>query len=373
MMMDRKLGFLHSTPVQFRGQNHRALLSRRPRIIPTRPIRGSTLPVLACTADAPQVSATYFPNTSLAETILAEYQHPTPTGTAELALSNNVPLAEVSSAYGHILASSIQDDIPTSLNNQLVTQVMYESLVGPEGPNVDMAQLSRLVTRACDASTLEADPLDDSAVDELSTLYGGMLANSIRLSVLEFDAQSLTDTMKARLSDKSMPFPMEREAYDNGFTSLQNCATNVLGTASVDAADTYFKQLAENPDVTDLQGDGYIMAVLSKEPPSTQRVLHGDSIVIAARGRLLDGRFILTVEPSPTEPLEKQLENALKITISKLPPAFACAFDGMAVGETRSVFYHPYAACDILPLFLKPEQIPAQAGVIVDLSLLKIE
>lgn len=327
--------------------------------------------VRAMATDSPSSPA--HATSSIAELIFAEYKHPKPSGTAKLAEARKVPVRELSIAYGHILAASIQQDIPTALNASLAATTLYDALVAPEEPNVDMSQLSSLITRACDLVALEDNPLDEDTVDTLSTLYARMLASSIRLSAMEFEAGPLTTALQERLSDKLVPFPMERAAYDDAFSSLQDCAANILGTASVDAADAFFKSAASNPDITDIQNDGYILALLPEEVPSVRRAIIDDSVCLAARARLLDGRHVLAAEPNPDVSREQQIEDGLKVTLSSLPPSFSCGLVGMAVGDKRTIFYHPYAACEILPLFLSAEQIPPQAGLVLDIYLLQIE
>lgn len=326
-------------------------------------------------APPPQRDSTQlFPASSPAEDLFANYIHPRPTGTAKLAESRNIPLRDISSAYGHMLACTIQEDIPTQLNAGLIAKTMYEAVVAKERPSVNMTRLSKLVSRACDLGAMAEEPMDEASIDELSTLYATMLASSVRLSTLEFDPTALTDTLLERLSNKLLPFPMDKTAYDEAFSDLQDCAANILGTASVDASDKFFKSISSNEHIIDLQNDGYILAISSEDDSvaSAPSANETDTIFLALRARLLDGRIVLSAEPSPDDPLQDQLKDSLKISVQNMPPSFACALTGLRVGQRRTVFFHPYAAFEVLPLFLTPEQVPPQAGLVIDFFLLQI-
>lgn len=366
--------FLQPAPIKRWEARNKSFPSCPPRrsrpILPVTLQRscGSKVVPLSCQKSAGEKKQEFFPETSISEQLFASYTHPTPRGTAQIALERGIPLRNVSEAYGHILAVTVLEDLPGSLNHEVFVNTMRDSLQADNRSSgtVDTARLSSLVTRAADPTQTLSH--DDIVV--LSKLYGQMLAVSVRLSALEFDTAALIDGTRSRLTDASTPFPMSREAYNEAFEDLQHCAATVQGTAAADAADSFFKVLVSDPHVEDLQADGYILAVHHSSSPSGSKVSLTDAVSLAARARLLDGRYILSALPSRDTP--PNLDNALKVSLKNVPQAFAAALTGLSVGDSRTVFYHPYAAHEILPLFLAPYQIPPQAGLIIDLYLLHI-
>lgn len=344
---------------------------RRPR--PTLPItvqrmRSSKIAPSSCQKSTEDETQELFLNTSVAEKLFSSYQHPTPRGTARIAQERGIPLRDISEAYGHILAVTVLDDIPRSLDHDVFVNTMRDSLQvdNNSSDTVNITRLSTLVSRATDPT----QTMTSEDVHALSQLYGGMLAESVRLSGLEFDATALTNGTRARLADVSTPFPMTREAYDDGFENLQHCAATVQGSAAVDAADSFFKSLAADTHVEDLQDDGYVLAVHNPSPSPGPMVSHNNTVSLAARARLLDGRYILSAIPTRNTP--PNFDNALKVSLTNLPHAFSAALMGLSIGDSRTVFYHPYAAHEVLPLFLSPDQTPPQAGLVIDLCLLHI-
>lgn len=373
------LAFLQLVPIEHHSSRSYCVVScppRRPRRLIPRALRVSrgkrNIPLrpAACHESVANEENDLFPGTSVSEGLFSGYTHPIPKGTAEIAKQRGIPLREVSTAYGHVLASSVMEDIPITLNRDLLVSSLKGALdyADTSQTPTDLMRLSRLVSRAADPT----DQLHATEVDALSTLYGSMLATSVRLSALELDAPALADGVHTRLTDSASPFPMTREAYDDAFSDLQSCAASVQGTAAVDAADSFFKSLASDSRIDDLQQDGYVLAVQTDAPVThSPRVSSNDAVSLAARVRLLDGRCVLSALPVRDGSLES-LKDALKVSLSQMPHAFTAAVMGLSVGDSRTVFYHPYAAHEVLPLFLTPEQTPPQAGLVIDLCVLHI-
>lgn len=364
-----------STHTQLRyGKGHCQFAPLRRSIIPHPPLtnrRRNAFAPQACAAVQPSKSRSPFSPTSPAETLYSAYNHPIPSGTAALALDRGVPMTDISAAYGHILAGNIRADVPVEINSSLLCDAAYKGLIAEQLTKVDTARLSILVSKACAPTESDTAKLSDTEIEELSTLYGGMIAATLRLSAFELDAAPLRDAIAAHLADEKAPFPMDREAYDGAFAKLQECATEVQGTAAVDTADEYFKNvLMMSEDAHDVQGDGYIVVVDHERtgplPADAKLVLPDDKIATVLRARLLDGRCIIDGDV-PDDHKEGVLLN-----LENIPLALSGVFVDRCPGDTFTVFYHPYSAHEVLPMLLTPDQIPPQTGLVLDVHILSV-
>lgn len=356
-----------ATSTTFNHYHH----ARRPH--PRRPFLSH--PTVSCkskpsqsTTSNQQSLSQVFAKTSLPETLFSNYVHPTPQGTAALAATRNIPLRDISTSYGHILAITSLEDFPPPNNLHAETVITsLHSFVTSSSPDQDkqkpdLTKLSGLVSRATDGKEL----LNNDEIGEMSVLYGRMLGTSVKLSGLEFDATALRDGFEARLQDDLVKFPMQsRDVFNAEFAKLQKCAAVVAGTAAVDAADSFFKKsLLASESCIDVEGDGYIVAFDHGEVGNGDEIGEESNVTFALRARLFDGRCILMADES---------EGGVDVQVNAMPRCFGKAIIGMKIGCQRTIFFHPYAAHEVLPIFLEQGQIPSQMGLVLDLSAIHVE
>lgn len=304
-----------------------------------------------------------FRNTAHAQSIFDSYTHPLPSGTAELARSRNLPIDALSTAYGHILAKNILSDLPISLNHDKLASSCQDAMTCDM--DLDPAKFDTYLSRIRLITPKSPDPnLSSEQLDEFSGMYGAMLGRTVRLAALELNPAELSTGLSQRLNDQSLPFPMKEEEYDTAFNGVQDCAADILGTSNVEAADTFFKTLKENDAVQGIQKDGYIFAVPGQDVAleSEPAVTASDIVHVVFRVRLLDGRTLVLPVYQDDEP------DFVEIPLAQVPAALSGAMSGMRVGECRTVFYHPYAACEIMRLFVA-ERLPPQSGLVIDILL----
>lgn len=307
-----------------------------------------------------------FPPTAPSEALFDTYQHPLPTGTADLARTRDIPVEALSTAYGHVLASNIRKEIPMSVNPQLISTAVRQAVTA-ENDHVDPVQFEQLLKEIRSASDEKRSPnISDNDLNTFTQSYGRMLGRTVRYAALGLDPDYLCEGLTKRLENDDTPFPMSNQEYDAAFDKLQDCASDVLGTSNTDAADEYFKILREKEITFDLQTDGYIVAVENHQTQLEPPVTKGDSVHIALRVRLLDGRVLVL----PTYSDDNKLDFVL-LSLKDVPAAFADALVGMREGSSRTIFYHPYAAHEVIGLFVATE-FPPQSGLVVDLFLNRI-
>ena len=312
-----------------------------------------------------------FSATFHAESIFETYSHPLPTGTADLARARNIPMQQLSTAYGHILAKNILNDIPATLNHALIAsscRTAMTSTVPVDALKFD-THLSSVRSTSGDESGKRAESLSTEQVDEFSSMYGHILGRTVRMAALELDPEALSEGLLQRLNDAESQFPMPDAEYDLAFDNLQDCAADVLGTSNVDAADIFFKSLKANEAVTDVQGDGYILCVqgmsCKEDEDMSREAKISDTVHVVLRVRLLDGRTLVLPMYDEDEP------QYVEFTLDQVPPALGSGIVDMKAGDCRTLFYHPYAACEILSLFVA-DQMPPQSGLVVDVRLKRI-
>lgn len=332
-------------------------------------------------------SERYFPASSRAEQIFQSYRHPIPRGAAELARSRGVPVDDISACYGHMLATTAVEDIPSiARDHTVMLQSLRTSLhdtLTPE-PNdarktVDLSTLSALMSRACDPTQVENFSNGDAS--RMSALYAQMLATSARISGMEFDPDSLCSAFAARLEDATAAFPMEsRQVFEEGFAAMKNAAATVAGSSALDAADVFFRTLRDqnNDCLRDVDGDGYILAMdhvadTKESSSATSRLDEAGSGLVAVRARLFDGRCIMSALPDSAETADNTAsDQGLILKIADVPLALAKAVGPLKEDERTTIFFHPYAAHEVLPLFISPEQTPPQAALVLDVCLVKL-
>lgn len=312
-------------------------------------------------------------DTAYAESLFDKFDFNIPSGAAQLAVEKGVNIEQLSEAYGQIIAQKIQEDIPFSLDASVLSAACLRAGQGDESiPFNSLGFESWLATvRTAVADKKKVDPLTGELLEEVSRTYGSILGKTARLTAMQLDFNSLTKRLEQCLLDKALPFPMDQAKFNEMFSTLEDCATDVLGTANLDTADQFFQTLASDDAVVDLQGDGYIFAVNGKFSAidSEQQAEEDSTVQVALQVRLLDGRVILV--PTYSDGANAEVDY-IQASLSSLPLALSCAIRGMRALESRTVFYHPYAAHEVLSLLVNSAQLPPQAGAVVDIFLKKV-
>lgn len=333
-------------------------------------------------------SERYFPASSPAEQIFQSYCHPIPRGAADLARSRGVPVDDISACYGHMLAATAVEDIPSiARDHTVMLQSLRTSLndtLTPESDDprktVNLSALSALMSRACDPTQVENFSNGDAS--RMSELYAQMLATSARISGMEFDPDSLCSAFAARLDDATAVFPMEsRQVFEEGFAAMKNAAATAAGSSALDAADIFFRTLRNqnNDCLRDVDGDGYILAMdhvasTTESSGATSSLDEVGSGLVAVRARLFDGRCIMSALPDSAETADDTAsDQGLILKIADVPLALAKAVGPLKEDERTTIFFHPYAAHEVLPLFISLEQTPPQAALILDVCLVKLK
>lgn len=329
--------------------------------------------ILKMTTDLPHVSAKtlFTDDISLAESLFAKCVFSLPTGAAALASSRNVEMPLMSRAYGHVLASTIRDTIPAKLNAKRLAEACFSAAEGraeplPLPPVVFEQWLASVKNSTTPTKT------DEDQLALLSQMYGIMLGRTVRLTAFELDSSLLAKSLEEALEDPGTPFPMPEAEYNNMFADLEDSAATILGTSNLDVADRFFEFLREEPDTSDLQGDGYILSVNGsyKHKPGRTAVANlTNTVRFAWRVRLLDGRALFVPNFSDGEDSDPDY---YETPMDSVTPALGCVLCGMKPHETRTAFYHPYAAREVLEMLLPADQFPAQAGLVVDVYLKEI-
>lgn len=322
-------------------------------------------------------AATLFTSTSRAEKLFELCNFSVPTGAAALAISREVDLPLLSRAYGHTLGQNVVESLPLQLDTESLKTGLFEAAAGNVSLPLPMPAFQEWLTRVTSASESGANPpeLDEAELRVASRMYGAVLGRTVRLSACEFDYSELAAGLESFLADPSSAKPpMDTEMFDSQYDKLQECAASVLGTSNLNNAERFFEVLRKEEGVVDVQGDGYILSV----PGGMEKGAEG-SVGIAAdfantvravlRVRLLDGRVLYMPTFSDGEEAGPDVVEA---PLDLVPPAFACVMIGMRVGETKTAFYHPYAACEIMGMFISSDQFPPQGGLVVDITVTEI-
>lgn len=117
-------------------------------------------------------------------------------------------------------------------------------------------------------------------------------------------------------------------------------------------------------DVQDVQKDGYVLAVRGgyRNREGGKEVELGSVARFWLRVRLFDGRALLV-------PQFGEEDGEIESNMDQLPVSLMCVMLGMKKGESKTAFFHPYAAGEVLEMLMSVDQFPPQAGVIVDIFL----
>ena len=73
--------------------------------------------------------------------------------------------------------------------------------------------------------------------------------------------QDSSEALRDKLRDPKASFPMDVAEFDKMFANLEACATAVLGTSNLDSAHQFLELLRTEADVSDAQGNGYILSM----------------------------------------------------------------------------------------------------------------
>lgn len=318
-----------------------------------------------------------------AESLFGKCVFSVPKGAAAMAASRDVDMPLIARAYGHVLAKSILDTIPVKLDVERLASACFSATEGrndplPLPPFVFEQWLASVKGSSKESSKESAkesskvEQTDPKQLSLLSEMYGHMLGRTVRLTAFELDSKVLSEALKDKLRDPKASFPMDVAEYDKMFSNLEACATAVLGTSNLDSADRFFELLRAEADVSDAQGDGYILSVNGSFEASGDRSKAADltqTVRFAWRVRLLDGRCLFLPNFSDGDEKEPDFYEA---GMNGLTPAMQSVLLGMHPGETRTAFFHPYAALEVLEMLMPADQFPPQAGVVVDVYLKEI-
>lgn len=314
-----------------------------------------------------------FSTTNRAETLFESCNFVLPTGTASLAADRSVDVLLLSRAYGHTLGKSVLESLPLRLDIESLTTGLLAAIESgeplPLPPMVFEAWLMRMRTAAA------APKLNDAQLRLASRMYGALMGRTVLLTGFELDLQELASGLEEFLVDPSNAQPpMDKSEFDKQLETLQDCATTVLGATRVDNADRFFDVLRKEDDVQDVQGDGYILSVdgdmeTRAKYSSANPADLSSTVRVVLRARLLDGRLLYM--PGFSNGKETSPE-VIEATMDQIPPALSCIFCGMRAGETKTAFYHPYAAHEIMGMFLSSDQFPPQSGIVVDVMMSEV-
>lgn len=306
-----------------------------------------------------------------AETLFKKCVFSVPEGASAMATSRDVDMPLIAKSYGHVLAKSILDTIPVKLDEDRLASGCFAAAEGRSEP-LPLPPFVFEQWLASVKSSTKAEKTDPKQISMLSEMYGHMLGRTVRLTAFELDGMILANSLKEKLQDPKTVFPMPEEDYERMFGILEACATAVLGTSNLDSADRFFGVLKEEADVWDVQGDGYILSVSGGFVEKGGKSRGADptqTVRFAWRVRLLDGRCLFLPNFSDGDDKEPDFYEA---TMERLTPALKSILMGMKVGETRTAFFHPYAALEVLEMVMPADQFPPQAGLVVDLYLNEI-
>lgn len=318
--------------------------------------------------------------TERARHILESLEVVVPMGTRERAVERGVDMSAIAVAYGHVLARSI-----VALEMPLDPVAVSDGCRKGYGPSIytpmaPAAFESWLMIAKGEAGT-DADangsrarpsrPLKGDELRDVSLMYGSMIGRTMYLAALELDVEIVADAVLRFLRDGERVFPMSEDSYNAMFENLQRCAATVLGNSNLELADTFFDSLRAQPGVIDLQGDGFVLAIngLTPAPSSQPAVDDTNTIHVALQCRLLDGRSILVPTYSDGDDAEPDY---LETSLEHMPHALASGIRGLRPLESRTVFMHPYAAHEVIPVFGLRDEFPPQAGLVFDLFVRRI-
>lgn len=329
-----------------------------PLPLPLRPPPRASIsrPPPLATLSPPLFTASNTPGHALFQT----YIHPTPTGTQSLSLLRNLPHATLSTAYGHVLARQIQSEIPHKLPVTPLINALHRSLHGLHAPL--HASFSDTLRRL-NLAKVDVAPISKRELSQFAATYGALAGRTARLSALQLCPELLVAGVKQRLTQPESSLPMSEAEYEDAFSKLQNVAAEVLGTGHVDAADKFFAQLKSQRDIHHVLSDGYALSI---GPHATSKAVEEEDVaILGIRARLFDGRILID---SGEEVDTNGDLNFVRVDLKDVCQAFVNAIVGMSVGTFRTVFYHPYAAREVAPLFAQWE-LPPQSALVVDLYL----
>lgn len=320
---------------------------------------------------------TLFTTTTRAEALFELCTFSLPTGTSALAKSRDINLQLLSRAYGHTLGQTVVESLPIQLHIESLKMGLLEAGAGNDSLPLPMAAFQEWLTRITTAKISDAKPpkLDETELRVASRMYGAVMGRTVRLSACEFDYSELANGMETVLANPSTAKPpMDKKDFDAQYDRLQDCAATVLGTSNLENADRFFEMLRKEDDTVDVQGDGYILSVAgevekSSEAVPTTEADFTNTVRAVLRARLLDGRVLYMPTFSEGEDAGPDVVEA---PLDQVPPALACVLRGMRAGETKTAFYHPYAACEIMGMFLSSDQFPPQGGLVIDLAVTEV-
>lgn len=297
----------------------------------------------------------------------AEHEFVSASGAAEAASKEGVDMDKLSLAYGHILARDARK-IGSRLDIKQAGIGLVDACTGKvkEAP-FEVSQFEAWLRQRTTKSTNSTD--DGDCDTDMSKMYGYFIGRTLEASALELDPTLVSKGLEEGCNITTIPFPMEESKYDAQFDILSGHATSLTARNWERMADEFFANLKNAEYVTDLENDGFVLAIDGNTRCEGPSVTGSDVVDVILHGRFLDGRSF--VVPTYSDEVDG-LPDTVRIPLKDMPSSFRSGIVGMKAGQCRALFLHTYAAVEVVELFGGADKFPPNVALVFDIFLHRI-
>lgn len=292
-------------------------------------------------------------------------------GAAEMARGRGVDMERLGEAYGGVIAESVRKNVGERVDKEAFVESFMAGGKGARRCGVEALVFESWIgMMGGDGGKGEVEEVGGKELGMLSRAYGWSVGRSVWLTGFEWDVDIVGKAVREGLEDGSKGRTMGEVEYNGMFDIVADCAATVMGTQKMEDAELFFAILRAEEGVEDLQGDGYVLGMRGQyrnEDEGAIEVQGESAVKFGLRIRLLDGKALYVPK------FDGGVQNDLEGRVEEMPTGLGSILTGMKEGESRTAFFHPYAAAEILEMVMSFDELPGQTGVVVDVFLNDIQ